>query len=164
MKGCQECLETIVPALPHAIDLLRDALTDVTATHHAMQSQGGSHQSSYLYIQMAMQGSMMVAHSHASNMHVHGPPANTSKASAMSHGSLVRKMCVASKRRKRTCATNNTQGARNGQRQFGNESSKITHGINRVAKTQTVRAPLTNNHTKQKPSLVRYDPVLVFGF
>ena len=39
MKGSQECLETIVPALPHAIDLLRDARTDVTATHHAMQSQ-----------------------------------------------------------------------------------------------------------------------------
>ncbi|XP_063724534.1 gephyrin-like isoform X2 [Symsagittifera roscoffensis] len=90
MKGSQECLETIVPALPHAIDLLRDALTDVTATHHAMQSQGGSHQSSHLHIQMPMQHSMRVAHSHASNMHGHGPPANTSMASAMSHGNLVR--------------------------------------------------------------------------
>ena len=39
-------------------------------------------------------------------------------------------------------ATNNTQGARNGRRRIGNDESAIPPGINRVAETQPVRAPL----------------------
>ena len=93
MKVSQECLEIIYPALPHTIDLLRDPLTDVRATHHARQSQRGSHQSSLLHIQMPLQHSMRVAHSHASNMDGHGPPASLSMTSAMKHGNLVRNTC-----------------------------------------------------------------------
>ena len=129
MKGSQECLEIIYPALPHTIDLLRDPLTDVRATHHARQSQRGSHQSSLLHIQMPLQHSMRVAHSHASNMHGHGPPDNTSMASAMSHGNLVRNMCGLQPAKAHLCGKQHT-GARNGQRQFGNDRSAIIHGTN----------------------------------
>ena len=56
--------------------------------------------------------------------------------------------CVASQWRKRQRypataeATNNTQGARNGLGRIGNDESAIPPGINRVAETQPVRAPL----------------------
>uniref|UniRef100_A0A674M9N2 Gephyrin n=1 Tax=Takifugu rubripes TaxID=31033 RepID=A0A674M9N2_TAKRU len=36
-KGSQECFQFILPALPHAIDLLREATVGVKATHAALQ-------------------------------------------------------------------------------------------------------------------------------
>uniref|UniRef100_A0A8C5B3Q0 Gephyrin a n=1 Tax=Gadus morhua TaxID=8049 RepID=A0A8C5B3Q0_GADMO len=36
-KGSQECFQFILPALPHAVDLLRDALVRVKATHSALE-------------------------------------------------------------------------------------------------------------------------------
>ncbi|XP_075904818.1 gephyrin-like isoform X1 [Nelusetta ayraudi] len=36
-KGSQECFQFILPALPHAIDLLREAMVGVKATHAALQ-------------------------------------------------------------------------------------------------------------------------------
>jgi gephyrin len=36
-KGSQECLEFLLPALPHALDLLRDNLSSVDKTHSAVQ-------------------------------------------------------------------------------------------------------------------------------
>ncbi|XP_075248893.1 gephyrin-like isoform X2 [Convolutriloba macropyga] len=87
MKGSQECLETIVPALPHAIDLLRDALTEVSATHHAMQTQNGAHQS-HMHMHLPMQHSMRVAHQHSTNsMHI---APSTSMPSGMSHPNMMR--------------------------------------------------------------------------
>ncbi|XP_062295850.1 gephyrin a isoform X1 [Scomber scombrus] len=36
-KGSQECFQFILPALPHAIDLLREALVQVKSTHAALE-------------------------------------------------------------------------------------------------------------------------------